>query len=136
MCAQLASERGVRYESNQKVTSQASLSFGILGTSSFNGGRSSPLFTAFTPSILDNAIYAISNRHHGRGHVGMTAAIALRFPNRQITIAEQSRLCAEIGAIISLQTNATRILQKQLAICDLLEGTRGTVGRGTRIYNT
>lgn len=66
----------------------------------------------------------------------MAAAIALRAPNRHITILEQSRLCTEIGASISLQPNATRILQTQWGITDLVDGSRGTVDCGFRIFNT
>lgn len=72
----------------------------------------------------------------GGGIAGMAAAIALRGDNRQITVLEQSRLCGEIGATISLQPNATRILQEQWNIDDLVEGSRGTVDRGFRIFNT
>lgn len=46
----------------------------------------------------------------GGGIAGLTAAIALRGPNRQITVLEQSRLNKEIGALISLQPNATKIV--------------------------
>jgi salicylate hydroxylase len=72
----------------------------------------------------------------GGGIAGLAAAIALRAPNRQITILEQSRLCAEIGATISLQPNATRILQHIWGLSDLLEGASGTVDCGFRIFNT
>lgn len=72
----------------------------------------------------------------GGGIAGMAAAIALRAPNRQITVLEQSRLCAEIGASISLQPNATRILQTRWGITDLIESSRGTVDCGFRIFNT
>lgn len=37
----------------------------------------------------------------GGGIAGLTAAIALRGPNRQITVLERSRLGKEIGAFIS-----------------------------------
>ena len=72
----------------------------------------------------------------GGGIAGLAAAIALRGPHRQITILEQSRLCNEIGATISLQPNATRILQQNWGISDLLEGANGMVDHGFRIYNT
>jgi len=72
----------------------------------------------------------------GGGIAGLAAAIALRGPNRQIIILEQSRLCSEIGATISLQPNATRILQQEWGISDLLEGANGTVDHGFRIFNT
>jgi salicylate hydroxylase len=72
----------------------------------------------------------------GGGIAGLAAAIALRGPNRKITILEQSRLCSEIGATISLQPNATRILQCTWGLTDLLDAARGTVDEGFRIYNT
>lgn len=71
----------------------------------------------------------------GGGIAGMSAAIALRGPNREITILEQSRLNAEIGATISLQPNATRILQQTWGLDDLLDDSRGTVDHGFRIYD-
>ena len=71
----------------------------------------------------------------GGGIAGLAAAIALRGPDRQITILEQSRLCSEIGATISLQPNATRILQQEWGMSDLLAGANGTVDCGFRIFN-
>lgn len=72
----------------------------------------------------------------GGGIAGMAAAIALRAPNREITILEQSRLCAEIGATLSLQPNATRILQHTWGLNDLVEEARGTVDSGFRMFST
>jgi salicylate hydroxylase len=71
----------------------------------------------------------------GGGIAGMAAAIALRGPNRKITILERSRLSTEIGATISLQPNAVRILQDAWGLNDLLEATSGMVDRGFRLYN-
>ncbi|KNG51781.1 fad binding domain containing protein [Stemphylium lycopersici] len=71
----------------------------------------------------------------GGGIAGLAAAIALRCPNRQITILEQSRLCSEIGATISLQPNATRILQQDWGMSDLLEDANGTVDCGFRVFS-
>jgi salicylate hydroxylase len=71
----------------------------------------------------------------GGGIAGLAAAIALRGPNREITVLEQSRLCSEIGATISLQPNATRILQSW-GLNDLLEAASGTIDCGFRIFNT
>jgi salicylate hydroxylase len=65
----------------------------------------------------------------------MAAAIALRGPNRQITILEQSRFSTEIGATISLQPNATRILQQTWGLTDVLEKASGMVDCGFRVYN-
>ncbi|SMY25025.1 unnamed protein product [Zymoseptoria tritici ST99CH_1A5] len=72
----------------------------------------------------------------GGGIAGTSAAIALRAPGRQITILEQSRLHAEIGATISLQPNASRILEEGWKLGGLLTTTaRGMVDRGFRIFN-
>lgn len=66
----------------------------------------------------------------------MAVAIALRGPGREITILEQSRLNTEIGATISLQPNATRILRETWGLRDLLYDARGMVDHGFRVYNT
>jgi salicylate hydroxylase len=71
----------------------------------------------------------------GGGIAGLAAAIALRKENRQITILEQSRLSTEIGATISLQPNATRIIQQSWGLDNLLEDSNGTIDHGFRIYN-
>ena len=71
----------------------------------------------------------------GGGIAGLAAAIALRKNNRHITILEQSRLSTEIGATISLQPNATRILQQSWGLSTLLEDSNGMVDYGFRIYN-
>ncbi|KAL4807497.1 hypothetical protein BDV18DRAFT_168012 [Aspergillus unguis] len=72
----------------------------------------------------------------GGGIAGLTAAIALRGPNRKITVLEQSRLNTEIGALISLQPNATKILYNTLGLRKELEDARGLVDEGLRIYST
>ncbi|KAH8729137.1 hypothetical protein GQ44DRAFT_819012 [Phaeosphaeriaceae sp. PMI808] len=71
----------------------------------------------------------------GGGIAGMAAAISLGGPNRQITILEQSQLSSEIGATISLQPNATRILQHTWHLGDVLEEASGMIDCGFRIYN-
>lgn len=71
----------------------------------------------------------------GGGIAGMAAAIALRGPNRQITILEQSRLHTEIGATISLQPNATRILQDTWQLTDLVRESNGMIDEGFMIHN-
>ncbi|KAK5718426.1 hypothetical protein LTR15_008153 [Elasticomyces elasticus] len=71
----------------------------------------------------------------GGGIAGLTAAIALRAPGRQITILEQSRLLSELGATISLQANASRILDKTWGLGDVLKKAGGIVDEGFRIYN-
>jgi salicylate hydroxylase len=70
----------------------------------------------------------------GGGIAGMAAAIALRGPNRQITILEQSQLNTEIGATISLQPNATRILQHTWQLPNLVQDSNGMVDHGLRIH--
>jgi salicylate hydroxylase len=71
----------------------------------------------------------------GGGIAGMSAAIALRAPGREITILERSALASEIGATISLQPNASRILQNVWNVDSMLEA-RGIVDHGFRIFNT
>ncbi|KAF2629062.1 FAD binding domain-containing protein [Macroventuria anomochaeta] len=71
----------------------------------------------------------------GGGIAGLAAAIALRKDNRQVTILEQSRLSTEIGATISLQPNATRIIQQSWGLDNLLDDSNGTIDHGFRIYN-
>ncbi|ORY01673.1 FAD binding domain-containing protein [Clohesyomyces aquaticus] len=71
----------------------------------------------------------------GGGIAGLAAAVALRSPNHEITILEQSRLGTEIGATISLQPNATRILQQTWGLNHLLDHAKGTVDCGFRVYN-
>ncbi|KAF7714008.1 Uncharacterized protein PECH_000545 [Penicillium ucsense] len=72
----------------------------------------------------------------GGGIAGLTAAIALRGPNRQITVLEQSRLNKEIGALISLQPNASRIVEQTWGLEKELAAARSMVDEGFRIYNT
>jgi salicylate hydroxylase len=71
----------------------------------------------------------------GGGIAGLAAAIALRGPNREITVLERSRLSTEIGATISLQPNAVRILQQTWGLTAALETASGMVDHGFRIYN-
>jgi salicylate hydroxylase len=71
----------------------------------------------------------------GGGIAGMSAAIALRAPHREITILERSALASEIGATISLQPNASRILQSVWNVDSMAEA-RGMVDHGFRIFNT
>ncbi|KAJ5573302.1 hypothetical protein N7450_010286 [Penicillium hetheringtonii] len=73
----------------------------------------------------------------GGGIAGFTAAIALRAPNRIITVLEQSRLNKEIGALISLQPNASRIVESEWGLRNELHGeAKAIVDEGFRIYNT
>ncbi|KAL4804540.1 hypothetical protein BDV18DRAFT_153033 [Aspergillus unguis] len=72
----------------------------------------------------------------GGGIAGLSAAIALRAPGRQITILERSRLNREIGALISLQPNASRILRETWNLGEEMAAARGLVDEGIRIYDT
>ena len=72
----------------------------------------------------------------GGGIAGLTAAIALRACNRRIIVLEQSRLNTEIGALISLQPNASRIVYETFGLGKVLEGARGMVDEGFRVYST
>jgi salicylate hydroxylase len=72
----------------------------------------------------------------GGGIAGFTAAIALRGPNRQITVLEQSRLNKEIGALISLQPNASRIVESTWGLKKEVAAARRMVDEGFRVYNT
>lgn len=73
----------------------------------------------------------------GGGIAGFTAAVALRAPDRNITVLEQSRLNKEIGALISLQPNASRIVESVWGLKNELHGdARAIVDQGFRIYNT
>ncbi|KAF7188987.1 FAD-dependent monooxygenase phqK [Pseudocercospora fuligena] len=73
----------------------------------------------------------------GAGIGGVAAAVALRAPGRQITILEQSRLNHEIGATISLQPNASRILVETWKLSEVeQELAKGMVDHGFRVYNT
>ncbi|KAK6429202.1 hypothetical protein LTR95_014649, partial [Oleoguttula sp. CCFEE 5521] len=70
----------------------------------------------------------------GGGIAGLAAAIALRAPGREITILEQSRLASEIGATLSLQPNASRLLQREWGV-DSVKEARGMIDHGFRIFN-
>lgn len=72
----------------------------------------------------------------GGGIAGFTAAIALRGDNRHITVLEQSSLNKEIGALISLQPNASRIVETTWKLKQELLEARQMVDEGFRIYNT
>lgn len=72
----------------------------------------------------------------GGGIAGLSAAIALRAPGKDITIFEQSCLLSEIVAAISLQPNASRILRQNWNLDGDLEQANGMIDRGFRIYDT
>ncbi|KAK8062580.1 hypothetical protein PG997_014677 [Apiospora hydei] len=70
----------------------------------------------------------------GGGIAGLATAIALRAPNRQITVLERSRMLGEVGALISLQPNATKIVS-QWGIDKFLEQAEPMPDRAFRIFN-
>ena len=72
----------------------------------------------------------------GGGIAGLAAAIALSGPNRQVIVLEQSRLNKEIGALISLQPNATKIVYDTWKLGPELEDARSMVDEGFRVYST
>ncbi|KAL4864927.1 hypothetical protein BDV12DRAFT_200645 [Aspergillus spectabilis] len=72
----------------------------------------------------------------GGGIAGITAAIALRAPNRRLIVLEQARLNKEIGALISLQPNASKIVYDTFGLGSELENARGMIDEGFRIYST
>ncbi|KAL0780618.1 hypothetical protein CaCOL14_001953 [Colletotrichum acutatum] len=72
----------------------------------------------------------------GGGIAGLSAAIALKGSNRKITVLEQSRLNREIGATISLQPNASKIVEEQWGLEEGLAKTGSMADKAFRIYNT
>ncbi|KAK2012463.1 FAD/NAD(P)-binding domain-containing protein [Colletotrichum eremochloae] len=71
----------------------------------------------------------------GGGIAGISAAIALRGPRRRITVLEQSQLNREIGATISLQPNASKIVEKQWGLEETLSRKGSMADQGFRIYS-
>ncbi|GKT43491.1 uncharacterized protein ColSpa_03672 [Colletotrichum spaethianum] len=65
----------------------------------------------------------------GGGIAGISAAIALRGPNRRITVFEQSQLNREIGVTIS-------IVEKQWGLKETLSMKGSMADKGFRIYTT
>ncbi|CAK7219751.1 hypothetical protein SBRCBS47491_003956 [Sporothrix bragantina] len=70
----------------------------------------------------------------GGGIGGLTAAIALRGPNRHITVLERSRMLHEVGALISLQPNASKLVT-QWGLDPFLAGARPLADRGFRLFD-
>jgi salicylate hydroxylase len=71
----------------------------------------------------------------GGGIAGLCAAIAFRGENRRITVLEQSRLNREIGATISLQPNASKIVEQTWGMAQTLEKI-SMADKGFRIFGT
>lgn len=72
----------------------------------------------------------------GGGIAGLATAIALRAPGRYITVLERSRMLHETGALISLQPNATKIIN-QWGLDSILQRVASPqVDRAFRIFDT
>ncbi|KNB09122.1 hypothetical protein FOXG_09764 [Fusarium oxysporum f. sp. lycopersici 4287] len=70
----------------------------------------------------------------GGGIAGLATAFALRHPNRRITVLERSRLLREVGALISLQPNASKIITKW-KLDPFLESAEPQADQGFRIFD-
>jgi salicylate hydroxylase len=70
----------------------------------------------------------------GGGIAGLAAAIGLRGPGRKITVLEQSKVHKEISAAISLQPNATKILE-HWGLSRLLKREGGVPDEGFKIFS-
>ncbi|KAL3458311.1 hypothetical protein BJX64DRAFT_302067 [Aspergillus heterothallicus] len=71
----------------------------------------------------------------GGGIAGLAAAIALRKEDCEITILEQSPISAEIGATISLQPNASKIVEQQWGLALALKERGSMVDEAFEVYN-
>ncbi|KAL4966897.1 uncharacterized protein BDV14DRAFT_198362 [Aspergillus stella-maris] len=71
----------------------------------------------------------------GAGVAGLAAAIALRQGDREITILEQSSISQEIGATISLQPNASKIVEQQWGLASKLKERGSMVDEAFEVYN-
>ncbi|KAF9888871.1 hypothetical protein FE257_008240 [Aspergillus nanangensis] len=72
----------------------------------------------------------------GGGIAGLAAAIALRAERRNITVLEQSPFNKEIGATISLQPNASKIVEGQWGLEAALKEQGSMVDEAFEVYNT
>ncbi|KAH7175437.1 hypothetical protein EDB81DRAFT_4131 [Dactylonectria macrodidyma] len=71
----------------------------------------------------------------GGGIAGLATAVALRSPSRRITILERSRMVREVGALLSLQPNATKIVDGW-GIDAFLAAAEPMPDRAFRMFNT
>ncbi|KNG90583.1 zeaxanthin epoxidase [Aspergillus nomiae NRRL 13137] len=71
----------------------------------------------------------------GGGIAGLAAAIALRDDERDITVLEQSSISQEIGALISLQPNASKIVEDQWGLGSRLREQGSMIDEAFEIYN-
>jgi salicylate hydroxylase len=62
-------------------------------------------------------------------------AIALRGPQREIVVLEKSRMNKEVGALLSLQPNAQKIVE-QWGLGDIIQKAKPTAERQFRILDT
>ncbi|KEF52429.1 uncharacterized protein A1O9_11670 [Exophiala aquamarina CBS 119918] len=65
----------------------------------------------------------------------ISQAIALRKDDREITVLEQSSLNREIGATISLQPNASKIVERQWGLEAPLHAKGSMIDQGFQVYN-
>ncbi|KAB8275594.1 hypothetical protein BDV30DRAFT_247477 [Aspergillus minisclerotigenes] len=72
----------------------------------------------------------------GGGIAGLSAAIALRGDERDIVVLEQSSMSQEIGALISLQPNASKIVEDQWGLGARLREQGSMIDEAFEIYNT
>ncbi|KAI5477302.1 AAA family ATPase [Pseudohyphozyma bogoriensis] len=72
----------------------------------------------------------------GGGIAGLATAIALRAPGREIIVLEASKMNKEVGAAISLQPNASKIMAKLGFTDELLKKYGALVDGGFQIYGT
>ncbi|KAI0163497.1 hypothetical protein BJ166DRAFT_569808 [Pestalotiopsis sp. NC0098] len=70
----------------------------------------------------------------GGGIGGLATAIALRAPNRRITILERSRMLRETGALISLQPNASKIVNTW-EIDSFLSSCKPMIDKAFRLFD-
>ncbi|CBF80617.1 hypothetical protein AN8470.2 [Aspergillus nidulans FGSC A4] len=71
----------------------------------------------------------------GGGIAGLAAAIALRQHDREVTVLEQSPISEEIGATISLQPNASKIVEGQWGLAAKLKERGSMVDEAFKVYN-
>ncbi|KAJ4350334.1 uncharacterized protein N0V89_008955 [Didymosphaeria variabile] len=71
----------------------------------------------------------------GGGIAGLASAIALRAPRRKVIVLEQSSLNREVGATLSLQPNASKIVEKQWGLGAALKQVGAMRDEGFNIYS-
>ncbi|KAI5208089.1 hypothetical protein AUEXF2481DRAFT_111275 [Aureobasidium subglaciale EXF-2481] len=71
----------------------------------------------------------------GGGIAGLATAIAMRGPHREIIVLEKSRMNKEVGALLSLQPNAQKILESW-RLGAIIDKARPTAERQFRILDT